>query len=376
MNILKKYKFILQNLSCANCAKKIEDKLSNEGYKNVVLNFNTSKLSFETDKENVKEQITLIASSVDSNIEILEKEGEYKKSNSFFAVFRLFIALIIALIGVYLKLPYHLNTIAIIASYIILLYRTFKNALRLLFKSKTINENLLITISCIGAYLVGKHMEGLMVITLYEIGKILEERAVNKARKSIKDLMDLKPEYANLKVNETYKKVMPNEVEIGDIVLVKQGEKIPLDGKIISGMASLDLSSLTGESIPKIVKIDDEVLSGSINIEGIIEIEVTCKYENSTVNRILELVENATDKKAKTETFVSKAAKIYTPIVLSLAILVALFMPLLINNITYSQSIYRALIFLVISCPCAIAISVPLRILFRNRESFKIWNIN
>lgn len=361
MNILKKYKFLIQNLSCANCAAKIQDKLSKEdGFKNVILNFGTSKLSFETDKKNPKELVSKIAYSVESNVEILEENTEVKNSYNLFPIFRLLIGLLLAAVGFYVALPYYLNTIFILSSYVILLYRTSKKAIILLFKSKTIDENFLITISCIGAYLVGKHMEGLMVIVLYEIGKILEERAVHKTRKSIKDLMDIKPEYANLKVNGEYKKILPNEVNIGDIVLVKHGERIPLDGKIISGNASLDTSALTGESLPRLVKIGDEVLSGSINMEGLIEIQITCEYENSTVNKILELVENATDKKAKTETFVSKAAKIYTPIVLGLAILVAIFMPLLIKNVTYSQSIYRALIFLVISCPCAIAISVPL----------------
>jgi len=199
-----------------------------------------------------------------------------------------------------------------------------------------------------------------MVILLYEIGKILEEKAVNKSRKSIKELMNIKPEYANLKIKDNIKKVLPENVNVGDIVIVKQGERVPLDGVVVSGNAKLDVSALTGESVLKNVESNTEVLSGSIVVEGIIEIKVTEKYENSTVNRILELVENATDKKAKTETFVAKAARIYTPAVFGLAILVAIFMPIFMPNVTYSQSIYKALIFLVISCPCAIAISVPL----------------
>ena len=219
---------------------------------------------------------------------------------------------------------------------------------------------MLIVVSAIGAYLVGKNSEGLMVITLYEIGKILESKAVNKTRKSISDLMNIKPEYAKLKQGEEWKQVTPDEVKIGDIILVKTGEKIPLDGIVIKGNAQIDNSALTGES--KLIEVaeNSKVLSGSINTNGLIEVKVEQTYENSTVSQILNLVENATDKKAKTETFVSKAAKIYTPVVMGLALLVAIFMPLIIAGVTYRESIYKALIFLVISCPCSIAISVPL----------------
>ena len=223
-----------------------------------------------------------------------------------------------------------------------------------------LDENALITISVIGACLVNKVMEGVMVITLYEIGKILESKAISKTRKSISDLMNIKPEYANLKNGEEYQQVNPEEVNVGDIILVKTGEKIPLDGMVLKGEAELDNSALTGESAFVKVKEKSKVLSGAINVQGILEIKVEKNYENSTVSQILNLVENATDKKAKTETFVAKAAKIYTPIVLGLALLVAIFMPILIKGSTYYDSIYKALIFLVISCPCSIAISVPL----------------
>ena len=238
--------------------------------------------------------------------------------------------------------------------------KTAKKGFKQLFKNKVLDENMLIVVSAIGAYLVGKNSEGLMVITLYEIGKILESKAVNKTRKSISDLMNIKPEYANLKNGEEYQQVNPEEVNVGDIILVKTGEKIPLDGIVLKGEAELDNSALTGESAFVKVKEKSKVLSGAINVQGILEIKVEKNYENSTVSQILNLVENATDKKAKTETFVAKAAKIYTPIVLGLALLVAIFMPILIKGSTYYDSIYKALIFLVISCPCSIAISVPL----------------
>ena len=247
-----------------------------------------------------------------------------------------------------------------IISFVVLLYKTAKKAWKQVTKNKVLDENTLIVISAIGAYFVGKISEGIMVITLYEIGKILESKAVNKTRKSISDLMNIKPEYANLKINEEIKKVNPEEVKIGDIIMVKTGEKIPLDGVVISGDAQVDNSALTGESKLVNVTKNSKVLSGSINVNGLIEVKVEQTYENGTVSQILNLVENATDKKAKTETFVSKAAKIYTPVIIGLALLVAIFMPLVVANVTYQESIYKALIFLVISCPCSIAISVPL----------------
>lgn len=370
---MKKYEFEIVDLDCADCANKIQVELSKiEGMHNVSVNFAKQKLSYETDSVK-REEVEKIVKSLEPEVELISFEDKVKdlknekaqnenKSKFLLHILRLVIGIIIAGIGLYVPMPEVVSTILVIAAYVILLYRTTKNAIKLLLKSKTINENLLITVSCIGAYLVGKHSEGLMVIALYEIGKILEEKAINKTRKSIADLMDIKPEYANLKEENEIKVVSPAEVNIGDTVIVKQGEKIPLDGIVIKGTASLNTASLTGESKPQDVKEDTKVLSGSIVLEGLLEIKVTEKYENSTVSKILELVENATDKKAKTETFVNKAAKIYTPIVLGIAALVAIFLPL-VSNVPYGTdngSIYRALIFLVISCPCAIAISVPL----------------
>lgn len=274
-------------------------------------------------------------------------------------IVRLVVGLLIYFVGMQLNLGSTAEIIITVISLVILLFRTTKKAFNQLSK-KVLDENALITISVIGACFVGKSMEGVMVITLYEIGKILEARAVSKTRKSISDLMNIKPEYANLKIGEEVKQINPEEVKIGDIILVKTGEKIPLDGEVISGEAEIDNSALTGESVLVKAEKDTKVLSGGINVNGLIEIKVEKTYENSTVSQILNLVENATDKKAKTETFVAKAAKIYTPIVLGLALIVAVFMPLVIKNVTYNESIYKALIFLVISCPCSIAISVPL----------------
>ena len=363
MSTLKKYSYILKGLDCANCANKIEKKVASyEEYHNVVVNFSTLKLNFESNEESSKvtKNIKDIVKKIEPDVEVLEKEEKINdKKSETKAIIRLLVGIIIAIIGFFLPLPFRLGEVLVIIAYILLLSRTAKNAYNIFKKSKSINENFLVTLSCVGAYLVGEHMEGLMVIILYEIGKILEEKAVNNTRKSIKELMDIKPEYANKKINDNYQKVSPEELKIGDTIIVKQGEKVPIDGIILSDIANLDTSILTGES--DIIKLEkgDVILSGSINTGDLIEIKVTCEYESSTVNKILQLVENATDNKAKTETFVSKAAKIYTPTVLILACIVAIVLPLF-TNLTYSDSIYRALIFLVISCPCAIAISVPL----------------
>ena len=364
---MKRYEFILKDLDCAACANEIQEKLAkNPELHNVNVNFAKLKLTYETDTVSV-EEVRKAVKEQEPEVEMIStekmKEIENKNESKMGAqIARLLIGIIIASIGLYAKLPDAVSTIFIILGYVILLYRTAKNAFKMLFASKKINENFLITISCVGAYLVGEHMEGLMVIILYEIGKILEEKSISKSRKSIKDLMDIKPEYANLKTENDIKQVSPEVVKIGDIILVKEGEKVPLDGIVTRGTADLNTASLTGESKLTQVSENKNVLSGSIVVDGMIEVRVTEEYENSTVSRILDLVENATDKKAKTETFVNKASSIYTPIVIGLAAIVAIFLPLF-TDIPYTGSngsIYRALIFLVISCPCSIAILVPL----------------
>lgn len=359
---MKNYKYILEGLDCASCAKKVEDKIaSTDGYEDVTVNFSTLKLSFKTNKNNPKKEIIEIVKALEPDVNVVDMEESNKKKDSkeSFHIARIIIGILIYFLGTKLNFNTNIQIVLIIVSIIILLSRTMKKAFMQIRKG-VLDENALITISVIGACLVNKVMEGVMVITLYEIGKILESKAISKTRKSISDLMNIKPEYANLKNGEEYQQVNPEEVNVGDIILVKTGEKIPLDGIVLKGEAELDNSALTGESAFAKVKEKSKVLSGAINVQGILEIKVEKNYENSTVSQILNLVENATDKKAKTETFVAKAAKIYTPIVLGLALLVAIFMPILIKGSTYYDSIYKALIFLVISCPCSIAISVPL----------------
>lgn len=361
MNTLKKYKYRLNNLDCANCANKIEERLKKENnLSDVVVNFSSLILSFMSNDDIKIEDISNIVTKIEPEVVVTKIDEEAKETKKNYNLIRLIIGVIIALLGLYVNFNNEIiNKILIIASYVILLYRTFKVAFKMLIKSHTINENALITISAIGAYFVDKQMEGLMVIILYEIGKILEEKAVNNSRNSIKDLMNIKQDFANKVVGDKTKVINVEDVKINDILIIKKGEKIPVDGIVIEGETKLNLFSLTGESDLVNKKENDEVLSGSINEGKVIKIKATKLFNDSTVSKILSLIEDATDKKSKTETFVAKMAKYYTPIVLMIS-LITFICFILFTDLTIYESIYRALVFLVISCPCAIAISVPL----------------
>ena len=353
---MKKYRFKINNLDCANCAKKLEDTLNNNSkMKNVVVNFAASKISYESDSIDL-DSLNELIKKVEPDC--FASTGDVKE-NKEYHVWILVLSLIIGIIGLYIKLPFKLNLVFLLGAYILLLYRPFMNAIKLLKNSKTINENALIFISCVGAFLIGEKLEGIMVVALYTLGKILEEKAINNTRRSIKGLMDIKQDYANLKDNNKIKEIEVEEIKKGDILVVKKGERIPVDGTIVLGTTRLDTSMLTGESEYESVKVGSKVLSGSINLDDIIEMKATKLYDDSTVAKILELVEGAPDKKANTETVVARMSKVYTPSVLILAILVTFILPIAMD-ITFSESLYRGLTFLVISCPCAIAISVPL----------------
>ncbi len=353
---MKKYKYNINNLDCANCAREVLESLNeNKDFKNVIVNFNTKKLIYESDKEFTLPELNKLVKEVEPDAFITDEEVNIKKEYHFSI---LVVGVIIGLIGYFVKMPIYLKWILYVISYSMLLYRCIINSLKLLIKSKTINENLLITVSCLGALALKNVLEGIMVITLYTIGKILEEKAINNSRNSIKDLMDLTDKTVNIKVGKEVKNILVEDVKVGDILLVKKGEKIGVDGIIKSGTSSIDSSMLTGESEPVFIKEGDKVLSGSINLGNVILVRATSTFEDSTVSKILEMLESATDKKTKTETIVSKGSKIYTPVVLVLSILVMIVLPLF--GVNLSSSIYRGLTFLVISCPCAIAISVPL----------------
>ena len=355
---MSKYRYNINNLDCANCARKIEEMLNNNSdFKNASVNFNTCKVSYESDKEYSLEDLNELIKSIEPDA-YLTNEDEVNNSKEFHLSI-LIIALVIGILAYLLPISKPFKLVLYIVSYGLLLYRTTINAVKLLVKGNGINENALITISCLGALLLGEVMEGMMVITLYTVGKILEEKAINNSRKSIKELLDIKEPYAYKKVKNKIDKVKVEDVLVGDILVVKAGEKIPVDGIVVNGSSKLDTSALTGES--ELVEVEDGavVLSGSINTLNVIEIKTTSLFENSTVSKILELLESATDKKAKTETVISKISKIYTPVVVILAVLIMVLFPL-VFKISMHDSIYRGLTFLVVSCPCAIAISIPL----------------
>ena len=351
-----KYKYNIKNLDCANCAKKIEETLNKDkNIKSASVNFAKQTVTVETNISDPFNYVKDIVEKIEPDA-ILSKEEIKETKNK--DIYRILLGAFLGILGIIIKTPKYLSMILILLAYIILLYRTLTTAIKQL-KNKTINENFLVTISTIGAYLLGETHEGLMVIFLYEIGKMLESKAVNKSRNSVAELMNIKEEISNLKDNNKIKVVPTTEIKVGDIIVVKEGERVPLDGIVVKGETMLDTSALTGESLPVSVSTSDNVLSGSINKGGILEIKVSSIYKDSTVNKILELVENATERKTKVETIVSKYSSKYTIGVIIIAILTALFLPLF-TNMTYTASIYKGLTILVISCPCAIAISIPL----------------
>ena len=355
--MLKNYKYYLDNLDCANCAKKIEDEIKKDDrFSSVIVNFSTLTLSFKTDIRDPFKEIFKIVKTVEPDVLVYVEKNDDEKSD--YELLRFILALVILGISFLMDVAL-IKEILIVISYLLLMYKTMIKAIKKIVKSHNVDENALICISAIGAYILGEHMEGLMVLLLYVLGKILEDKAVNKSRNSIKDLVELKASYANLKINKRINKVKSESLKIGDIIVVKKGEIIPVDGVILQGHTLVDASGLTGEAALREIYEKEEVLSGYINQGEVIEVRVEKTYYDSTAYKILELTLNATNNKAKTETFVSKIASYYTPIVLIIAILIGAFLPL-VSHVSYEDSIYRALTFLVISCPCAIAISVPL----------------
>ncbi len=273
---------------------------------------------------------------------------------------RIIISFILLILAFTLKLDNTIiNNILFITSYIIIGYDIILKALRNITRGKVFDENFLMTIATIGAFFIGEFPEAVAVMLFYQVGELFQSYAVDKSRKSVSELMDIRPDYANLYQNNKTERVDPNKVKIGDIILIKPGEKIPLDGIVVEGNSLLNTLALTGESMPKSVTETDEVLSGCINNEGILKVKVTKEFGESTVSKILDLVENASSRKSKSENFISKFAKYYTPIVVIIAIILA-FVPPLILDTNFKTWIYRALSFLVVSCPCALVISIPL----------------
>ena len=353
-------KIKFEGLNCPNCAKKLEAQLNKiDGIESAKIDFFKGTIEFESKSEKkALKEVVKTAKLFEPNIKI-STANDGKKDNTKFIIDCSLLALgiVLGLVSIFAPLAPWAYWTMLFASAILMGYTTYYKAGRLLLKG-VINENLLVTISVFGAIAIGEHFEGLMVIALYQIGKVLEGLAVSKSKKSIEALTNFKPEFAVLLSGDKEVKVSQKQIKIGDVIIVRPGERVSVDGIVESGSASLDLQSLTGESLPVAVKEENEVLSGSIVLDGVLKIKATKKYEESTVNTIINLIETASEKKSKTETFISKITKWYTLGVIVLSVLVFGIVMLATKN--FDTAIYRGLIFLVVSCPCAFAISVPL----------------
>ncbi|MBE3555440.1 MAG: heavy metal translocating P-type ATPase, partial [Thermicanus sp.] len=329
---------ILEGLNCANCAAKIEDRVSAlEGIRSVSLNFVTKTLTIETSEgqslPHLLERTKEIVQRVEPDVTIQEKEREPQKevegSPSVRKILLLGVGSILFLLGLLLPLPGWGEWTLFLSSYLLVGGRVVSQAVKNLVRGQLFDETFLMTLATIGAFAIGELPEGAAVMLFYVIGESLQDLAVHRSRKSIRSLLSLRSDYANLLIGEMVKEVPPEEIEVGDLILVRPGERIPLDGKVVKGSSSLDTSALTGESMPREVKVGDEVLSGSINLNGLLTMEVTKKAGESTVSKILELVQNASAKKARTEQFITRFARYYTPVVVFAALALALLPPLL-----------------------------------------------
>ncbi len=370
---MKKYQ--LKNIDCASCAAKIEDGLSKlPEVKFVTVNFANSTLQIDApDIEKVKRKIK----EIEPEVELLGPNEEFRNSiKSSTVIDELFenkkdlikiaVTFILLVIGLVFEeklhnTPYHFaEYMVFIPAYLISGWVVLKGAARSIVRGKVFNEHFLMTIATAGAIAIDAMPEAVTVMLFYVVGELFQDIAVNRSRKSVKALLEIRPDYANLKINGEVNKVSPENVKVGDYIIVKVGEKIPLDGEITEGNSFVDTSALTGESVPRKVKEKVVVLAGMINQSGLLTIRVTKLFSESSISRILELVENATSKKAETEKFITTFARYYTPVVVFGALLLAVIPPLFFAGQTFNDWIYRALVVLVISCPCALVISIPL----------------
>ena len=397
-------KLVLSGLNCANCANKIETKVNKiNGIENASLNFSTTvltvKINKEEEKNNIVNEIKSIVKKLEPHVKVIEKTDnkdikvnksectsscctnshehesnneehhghthEFKENNGFLGYAKDNLLLIIGTIVYIIALAYKSNDnllsfILFGASYLIIGGEVILNAIKNIIRGEIFDENFLMSIATIGAFFIGEYPEAVAVMLFYQIGEVFQGYAVNKSRKSISSLMNIRADHANVLRDDNEIRVSPEDVSIGEFIIIKPGERVPLDGTVLEGTSFIDTSALTGESVPREVTTGNEILSGSINNNGVLKVKVDKEYGESTVARILELVENASNKKAPTEKFITKFAKVYTPIVVAIAVLVAIIPPIIIKDATFSEWIYKALSILVVSCPCALVVSIPL----------------
>lgn len=363
-------KYTLKNLDCASCASKIEDNLTKLGeVKFVTVNFANSTMTIDTDNiEKVKSKIKEIEPEVEIEDADVEKAivSTSELAENKWTIIKAVSGLLLLIAGLVFEeeihnTPFHIAEFLVFGTgYLIVGWKVISSAVKNIVRGQFFDEQFLMTIATLGAFAIDEMPEAVAVMLFYVVGELFQDIAVNRSRKSIKALLEIKPEYANLVVDGESTRVSPESIQVGDTIIVKAGEKIPLDGEVIEGNSFVDTSALTGESVPRKVKEKDTVLSGTINQTGVLTIKVTKLFSESSVSRILELVENASSKKAETEKFITTFAKYYTPVVVVGALLLAVLPPLLVSGQTFSEWIYRALVVLVISCPCALVISIPL----------------
>ncbi|WHY19855.1 heavy metal translocating P-type ATPase [Paenibacillus sp. G2S3] len=397
----------LEGLDCANCARKIEDKVKKiEGVSSCSVNFVTKTMTMETAagyEESAIVEAKKTVKALEPHVNVREKtqgsrklqtnsspehghdhkhghehdhqtadghkhddadghghSHEHGEGDTRKILLRLGGGGILALAGIFLPVEGVVELLIFLAAYLIVGSEVVWQAVKNIIRGQVFDENFLMALATIGAFAIGEYPEGVAVMLFYQIGELFQGLAVNRSRRSITALMDIRPEFAYLKLGNDLKRVSPEEVAIGDVIVVKPGEKVPLDGTILEGSAMMDTSALTGESVPRSAGPGSTVLSGFINRNGVITMQVTQTFGESAVSKILELVQNASSNKAKTENFITKFARAYTPIVVITAVLLAVVPPLVISGATFSDWIYRALVFLVISCPCALVVSIPL----------------
>nr|WP_228745238.1 heavy metal translocating P-type ATPase [Paenibacillus sp. S150] len=402
-----KRELLLEGLDCANCAMKIENGVKKiQGVSECSVNFVNKTLTFEADKDQdakIVSAATKLVNKLEPHIEVSMKnkggagrmrakeEHEHKHASSGheghshdsgghaddsdgheghshdagkekirIMIIRLAVGAVVAGAGMLGSFTGWLELSIFLAAYLLIGGDIVLQAVKNILRGQVFDEYFLMSVATIGAFAIQQYPEGVAVMLFYQVGELFQSIAINRSRKSISALLDIRPDYANLKAGNETKRVSPEEVNIGDLIVVKPGEKVPLDGTVIEGSSAVDTSALTGESMPREVEVKSEVLGGFINKNGVITVEVTKLFGESTVSKILELVENASSKKAPTEKFISKFARYYTPVVVIVALLLAVVPPLILSGAAFSDWIYRALVFLVISCPCALVVSIPL----------------
>ncbi|MFK4309888.1 Cd2+/Zn2+-exporting ATPase [Bacillus sp. RC242] len=364
--------FVLEGLDCANCAMKIENKVKEmPTVSEATVDFVSKKLRVEVankrELESTVQNIKNVVQKLEPDVKVVREEEkghdhghDHGDGNVKKMIGRLVVGGILTGIAALAGLPQMITIPLFVLAYLLIGGDIVWRAARNITRGQVFDENFLMAIATLGAFAIQQYPEAVAVMLFYQIGELFQSIAVNRSRKSITSLMDIRPDYANVKVGNETKQVSPEDVQVGEYIIVKPGEKVPLDGKVVEGTSMMDTSALTGESVPREVEVGNDVLSGFVNQNGVLIVEVTKEFGESTVSKILDLVQNASSKKAPTENFITKFARYYTPVVVITAAIMAFIPPLILEGATFSDWIYRALVFLVISCPCALVVSIPL----------------